>query len=178
MQPVEQIPDINTLTPARRLGSMFSVGLTVLLLLFFGIHQKDNTGFFTSKFGAIEMLALYLPILISLGAPLMRITLATLDPARLVEAFSDICLAIGSLWLRHTFPFNFSHIADVFPPSIRVGFNWLNDDVGRIILLLQIIIAFISAFATLGSYLTERGIISVRPIQKNTNDSVSTKGKE
>ena len=156
----------NTLTSTRRLSSIFSVGLTILLLIFFGIHQKDQTGFFTSKFGTPEMLALYLPILISLIAPLMRIVIGTLDPARLVEAFSDICLGVGSLWLRHTFPFDFSRIADIFPSTIQVGLGWFNDSVGRIILLLQIIVAFISAFATVGSYLTEHGIIKLRPIEK------------
>ncbi|HSB65695.1 MAG TPA: hypothetical protein VLD65_03905 [Anaerolineales bacterium] len=168
----------NTLTPARRLASMFSVGLTVLLLIFFGLHQKDDTGFFTSKFGTTEIVALYLPILISMAAPLIRITLGTLDPARLVEAFSDVCLAVGSLWLRHIFPFNFAHIADVFPSNIQVGFVWLNDNVGRFILLLQIIIAFISAFATIGSYLTENGVVSLKAIQKETGDSIDLKGKK
>jgi energy-coupling factor transporter transmembrane protein EcfT len=165
----------NTLTSARRLSSIFSVGLTILLLIFFGIHQKDHTGFFTSKFGSPEMVALYLPILISLMAPIMRIAMGTLDPARLVEAFSDLCLGAGSLWLRLTFPFDFTHIAEVFPPTIQVGFGWLNDNVGRFILLLQIIIAFISAFATVVSYLTEHGMIKLRSIEKESRDKTGNK---
>lgn len=176
MQIANPKPDSNNVSSARRLSSMFSVGLTVLLLIFFGIHQKDNTGFFTSRFGPVEMAALYLPIVISMAAPLMRILMGTLDPARLVEAFSDICLAVGSLWLRHTFPFDFSRIADVFPPNIQVGFGWLNNNVGRIILVLQIIIAFISAFATIGSYLTEHSIISLQPIPRQPDDNKGNKG--
>jgi hypothetical protein len=175
MQSAEIKPGKNTLTPSRRLSSMFSVGLTVLLLIFFAIHQKDNTGFFTSRFGSAEMIALYLPILISMLAPFMRIAMGTLDPARLVEAFSDICLAVGSVWLRHIFPFAFDHIADIFPTNIQVGFGWLNDQLGRFILLLQIIIAFISAFTTIGSYLTERGIVSLKMIRKDPADSTGNK---
>ena len=176
MQVDETMSDRNIVTPARRLSSIFSVGLTVLLLIFFGIHQKDNTGFFTNRFGTAEMVALYLPILISMGAPLMRILMGSLDPARLVEAFSDVCLGVGSIWLRHTFPFDFSHIAVVFPPNIQVGFGWLNDNVGRIILVVQIIIAFISAFATVGSYLTERGIITLPPVLNEGRDTSRKKG--
>jgi hypothetical protein len=176
MQTAEPKSDGNTLTAARRLSSIFSVGLTVLLLIFFGMHQKDNTGFFTNKFGSAEMVALYLPILISMAAPLLRILMGTLDPARLVEAFSDLCLGVGSLWLRHTFPFNFSRIAIVFPSNIQVGFGWLNDNVGRILLLLQIIIAFISAFATIGSYLTEHGIITLQPVQGEAGHTKRNKG--
>lgn len=144
------------MSSARRLGGLYTIGLMVLLLLFFAIHQRQNTGFFTDKFGIPEMVALYLPILTSMAAPLLRLIQGRNDPARLAELVSDLCVAVGSLWLWETFPFNFARIGNVFPATIHFVFTWLNDNIGRIILLLQIIIGFISALATAGSYLTER----------------------
>ncbi len=143
------------LSPLRRWSGLYTVGLMILLLLFFAIHQRRDTGFFTSQFGTAEMVALYLPILVSMAAPILRAILGRAEPARLVEAISDVCIALGSLWLRYTFPFNFAHIADIFPPTIHFAFTWINDNIGRLILLLQIIIGFISALATFGGYLTD-----------------------
>lgn len=156
MQSAVEKADVNILPPARRWSGIYTLALMSLLLLFFVLHQKENTGFFTTKFGPLEMLALYGPILASMIAPALRLYLGRVEPARLVEAVSDVCLAVGSWWLRVTFPFNFANIGNLFPENMRIAFLWLNDNVGRIILLLQIIIGFVSALATLSSYLTER----------------------
>ncbi len=144
------------LSPTRRWGGLYTVGILLLLLLFFTIHQRRNTGFFTDKFGPVEMVALYFPIILSMAAPILRAAQGRVEPARLVEAISDVCLALGAIWLRNTFPFNFTHLADLFPTTVHFVLAWMNDGVGRLILLLQIIFGIISAFATFGGYLTER----------------------
>lgn len=156
MQPPPQDKNEQVLAPVRRWSGLYTVGLVVLLLIFFAVHQRKQTGFFTTKFGLAEMVALYLPILISLAAPILRLIYGRIDPARLVETVSDLCLAVGSIWLWHTFPFNFSHFADLFPEAIRFAFAWLNNNIGRFVLLLQIVLGFISAFSTIVSYLRER----------------------
>ncbi len=157
MQPAEGEKNKKAMTPARRWSGVYTVVLMVLLLVFFAIHQWKQTGFFTRKFGSPEMVALYLPILVAIAAPILRTIQGRYDPARLMEGFSDLCLAISSIWLRNTFPFNFAHIADVFPPAMHFAFAWMNDNVGRFILLLQIVIGFISALANIGGYLREHG---------------------
>ena len=128
----------------------------VLLLIFFFYHQLKHTGFYTAKFGLAEMVALYLPILISMIPPILRVALGRPNPAQFADIVSDLCLTIGSIWLRHTFPFNFAHIADVFPSALNFAFGWLNDNVGRFILLLQIVIGSISALASTATYLRAR----------------------
>ena len=156
MRLIESKPDGNLLNAARRWSGLYTIGLIILLLVFFGFHQWKRTGFFTDRFGPIEMAALYLPIVISLVAPLLRTIQGKNDPARLLEAVSDISLAVGSIWLWIAFPFDFTHFADVFPPSIHPAFSWINDRVGRIILLLQVALGLISVLATTVSYLRER----------------------
>jgi hypothetical protein len=126
----------------------------LLLLAFFAYHQWQNTGFFTDKFGWAEMLALYVPILISLGPPILRLLQGRRNPARPLEAAVDLSLAIGSLWLWINFPFNFAHLADPFPATMRFAFAWITNNIGRLILLLQVVIGGISSISTMASYLT------------------------
>ena len=156
MQPAEENKDKGMMTPTRSWAGLNTVVLMLLLLVFFAYHQWKNTGFFTDNFGTVEMLALYVPIVFSMAAPIQRAVQGRNNPARPVEAASDLCLAIGSIWLWNHFPFNFVHLADPFPSAMRFAFAWITNNAGRIILLLQIVIGFISALATIASYLSER----------------------
>ncbi len=157
MQPGETNRVENGMSPARRWSGLYTLGLIILLLIFFAYHQSKRTGFFTSSFGSAEMVALYIPIVISMLAPIIRLVQGRNEAARLVDAVSDVCLAIGSLWMWITFPLNFAHFADVLPSGIQFAFTWLNDSMGRIILILQIVIGLISAFSSAVSYTRERG---------------------
>jgi hypothetical protein len=148
-------PKRSSMTPAKRWGGLHTVGMMLLLLAFFAYHQWKQTGFFTSKFGMTEMIALYLPIILSLVPPIQRAILGRVNPSRPVEACADFLLAIGSLWLWQVFPFNFADIAVIFPERMRLAFVWLTDSVGRFILLLQVIVGFVSALSITASYLAE-----------------------
>jgi hypothetical protein len=156
MQPAGDKKEKEMMTPTRRWAWLYTVGLMLLLLAFFAYHQWKRTGFFTNQFGPTEMLALYGPILISMAAPILRAVQGRNNPARLVEAASDLSLTIGSIWLWNYFPFNFAHLVDPFPVGMHFAFAWITNSVGRFILLLQIVIGSVSAFATIGSYLLER----------------------
>jgi len=155
MQPAGDNIDTGMMTPARRWAGLYTVVLLLLLLVFFAYHQWKKTGFFTDNFGPVEMLALYGPIVISMAAPVQRAIQGRSNPARPSEVVSDLSLATGSIWLWNHFTFNFAHLADPFPSSMRFAFAWITDNVGRFILLLQIVIGFISAFSTIVSYISE-----------------------
>jgi hypothetical protein len=157
MQPAGDNIDKAMMTPARRWAGLYTVVLMLLLLIFFAYHQWKKTGFFTDKFGTVEMVALYAPIVISMGAPIQRAIQGRSNPARPLEAASDLSLAISSIWLWNHFPFNFAHLADPFPSAMHFAFAWITDNVGRFILLLQIVIGFISALSTIVSYLRSSG---------------------
>jgi hypothetical protein len=145
------------MSPARRWSGLYTVGLMLLLLVFFADHQWTHTGFFTSRFGYAEMVALYFPIVVSMLAPIVRTIQGRNETARKLDIISDVCLALGSLWLRITFPFDFAHLASVFPTSIQFAFGWVNNTIGQIILVLQVIIGVLSALSGLVSYARERG---------------------
>lgn len=154
--PPQAKKELEKLSIAQCVAGLYTDGLMLLLLAFFAYHQWKNTGFFTEKFGWAEMIALYVPILISLAPPLQRLIQGRRNPARPLEAATDLSLAIGSFWLWTHFPFNFTHLADPFPPAMRFAFAWITNNVGRWILLLQVIIGIISSISTIASYLSMR----------------------
>ncbi|HEX9091903.1 MAG TPA: hypothetical protein VF831_10460 [Anaerolineales bacterium] len=72
----------------QRWGGLYVTVLMLMLLAFFAYHQSKNTGFFTERFRLSEMVALYLPIIVSLVPPILRAIQGRRNPSRLVEAAS------------------------------------------------------------------------------------------
>lgn len=62
----------DTLSMAQRWLELSFVAALGLLFGFFVRHQTANTGFFTEKFGIVEMVCLYSPIILAAAAPLIR----------------------------------------------------------------------------------------------------------
>ncbi len=123
---------------------IFGIGLFVFsisMLMFFVAHQTASTGFYTSRFGALEMFMLY-------GFWAFWITTSGLEGvlglrllSRIVDTFGGAVFAtIGLAWLLIIFPFEFSHFADMLPESLRFLVQWISNDVARVILVLGIIL--------------------------------------
>ena len=122
---------------------IFGIGIVVfsiLIIIFFGIHQTESTGFFTSKFGGLEMFLFY-------GFWVFWITTATLESilskrllSRIVDTFGGIIFCVISLSvLLFLFPFEFTHFADVLPVSVRFIVQWISNDIAKVIMALLII---------------------------------------
>jgi hypothetical protein len=156
MKTVVEKTEKEVLSTSQRWGELISVVAMLLLFGFFAYHQGANTGFFTAKFGAVEMFCLYGPILFSLAAPGVRALHGRRNPARPLEVAMDVFLAIAALWLLMVFPFNFSHLADALPAAIRFILAWITNDIGKVVLILQVIVGPISAFVTMRKYLSVR----------------------
>ena len=87
--------DTETLTHTQRWLELFIVAAMIALLIFFGVHQVTNTGFFTDEFGTFEQLCLYIPIVVACLAPAVRAFTGRRNPGRLFEAIGALCLAFG-----------------------------------------------------------------------------------
>jgi hypothetical protein len=153
----------------QRWAELLIVVATLLLFGFFAYHQLTSTGFFTAKFGSLEMFFLYGPILLSLAAPVARAWIGRRNPARPVEAAANLFLGVGSVWLLIVFPFNFSHLADVLPGAIRFVLSWVTNDIGKIPLILQVIVGLISALSTTWKYLSVRRREPANPSQQQSS---------
>lgn len=148
--------DKETLSSAQRVAEVIFVVMLLLLFGFFLDHQTANTGFFTEKFGTLEMICLYGPLLFGVSAPAIRAWTGQRNPARPFEAATSLLLALGSLWLLIVFPLNYGHLADVLPAALRFVLAWVTDDIARIVLLLQVVIGPITALLAMWRYLSFR----------------------
>jgi hypothetical protein len=148
--------DHEILTPSQRVGGLAVVGAMLLVFGFFAWHQLTSTGFFAAQFGPVDRLALYGPILVSLIAPIVRAVSGQRNPARPFQAATNLSLALGSLWLAIGFPFDFSHLSDVLPGAIRFALSWITDDIGRFVLILQVLIGVIATPLTIFTYISIR----------------------
>lgn len=115
---------------------------TALVTGFFAAHQAWSTGFFTTGFGILETVLFYAAVL-----PAVIPATAAIYLSRKHELLADIAVSIvwtaAAAWLYVTFPFSFTHLAAVVPSPLQFAFNWISNDIGRIL----IGIATIGAFA-------------------------------
>jgi hypothetical protein len=138
--------------PQRVAEPIFSIIAMVILCGFFAAHQLAHTGFFTGRFGPLEMLCVYGPILLTLAAPFARALTGRRNAGRPLEAVTSLCAALAGLWLLHVFPFDFTHFAAVFPEPIQSMFAWVNDGIGMVVLWLQVVVGACAALGVMGAY--------------------------
>ena len=153
MSTIGEKSEKDILTIGQRVGECISIVILLCIMGFFLYHQSAQTGFFTATFGSVEMLCFYGPMLLSLAAPLARAVIGRRNPARPLEVVTNVGMALGAFWLLRVFPFNFAHLADALPGEMRFILAWLNNDLGKIPFLLQVIICPIVALVTFWIYL-------------------------
>ena len=148
--------DQDALTPLQRGGEALIALALLLLTGFFVVHQSTNTGFFTARFGTLEALLLYVPLLLAIIDSLLQAFTGHRNLARPFEAASSLLLGLAALWFLVVFPFDFTHLADALPEGLRFILAWVTDDIGRIPLIIQAIIGPITAFQVMRRYLAAR----------------------
>lgn len=129
-----------------RVTGIAIVVFSVLIMLFFVAHQTWSTGFFTARFGTLEMIMLY-------GSLIFMIVSAGLEGifgqrllSRLFDVFGGIIFVTISLaWLLVAFPFEFTYFADVLPDFLRFLVKWISNDIARVLLVLGIIAMGVAA---------------------------------
>ena len=127
-------------------GIGFFLAGSVLMILYLAAHQIWSTGFFTAKFGAIEIVMLY-------GSWISWIITSGLEGvlgqrllSRLFDAFGGIIfIALATAWLTVVFPFDFAYFADVLPEFLRFLLQWISNDIARVLMVLYAIAMGIAA---------------------------------
>ena len=132
-----------------RIVGVAIVVVSVLIVLYFAAHQAGSTGFFTAKFGTLEMIMLY-------GSLIFMIVSAGLEGifgqrllSRLWDAFGGLIFAtLAIAWLLVAFPFEFTYFADVLPDFLRFLVQWISNDIARVLMVLIIIVILGAAIYT------------------------------
>lgn len=141
------------LTTSERLLEGLIIIALLALLIFFVYQQQTDSGFFTEKFGMVEMVYLYGSIGIGLIAPAIRAFTGRRQPARPFEIGGNIFLAVGMLWLEIAFPFDFARLAATLPDGLHATPAWVVDELGRVPLALAVFFGTITAVISLLRYL-------------------------
>lgn len=152
---VKQYPDV--LTSGQRLGEALIIVGLLALAAFFIVHQTSGTGFFNEKFGTLEMILLYAPLLLAIAAAGVQVVTGQHQPARLFEAAGGLLLGAAALWFLIVFPFDFTHLADALPQGLRFLLAWVTNDIGRIPLIIQVIAGPVGAFQAIRALLAGLG---------------------
>ncbi len=147
-----QRTDNDILAPFPRWAGLLIVAGMLLLFDFFKLHESMDTGFFTEKFGWLEQLCLYVPIFVTLTAPIVRAVTGRENVSRPFDAAASLLLGMGSFWLWLVFPFDFAHLGDFLPGILHAFTNVINNTIGSILLILQWVTGPITAIATLLKY--------------------------
>jgi hypothetical protein len=141
----KEIEDLGAPRYPERVLAIATLVVFSLIAAYFVAHQMRSTGFFTTEFGALEMLFLY-------GSLAEWMVVAALeglgrkDLDRDIDAFGGIVfVTIGAIWLLAVFPFEFAHFADVAPDSLRFLVQWISNDVARVATVLWIAFHLASA---------------------------------
>ncbi len=114
--------------------------LGVLGVLFFVAHQTGSTGFFTIKFGTIEMIMFYGYLVFWIMTGGLEGVLGQRLLSRLLDTLGGLIFAtIATAWLFVVFPFEYAYFADVIPEFLRFLVQWISNDIARIVMMLTII---------------------------------------
>lgn len=131
------------IAPDDRWASYAIIVVCSVLGLYFLAHQFWSTGFFTEKFGTLEMVMLYGPLVYWIVTSVF-ILVDWKHPSRDLDSFGGLFFATLAIsWLLVVFPFEFAHFADIMPEFLRFLLGWISNDVARVIIVLDIIIHMI-----------------------------------
>lgn len=129
----------DVISMSERWGQIAPAAGIIIVLLFFIVNQTTSTGLFTARFGTAEAFLFYVPIATFLLSILTRMVIGRKNVVRPLDAFTLVFVAVATIWLYIVFPFDFTHIADILPASLRFILQWISDDIARIVMILQIL---------------------------------------
>lgn len=133
------IRDKNQMSVPERAGEIVAIFISGLIAAFFAYHLTRNTGFMTASFGRAGTVLLFGSIALSVIASGSRAVVGRRDDTRPFELVSNVYWSVASIWFLVVFPFNFAHLADPLPLSVRFVISWITNSIGWIIILLATI---------------------------------------
>jgi hypothetical protein len=145
---------------SERTGEIIGIFCVLILLAFFISHQTSSTGFFTPKFGSLEKFLFYGSLSFGIITSIGKIVVGRKNPIRPLDAFGAVFSGIALLWLLNVFPFDFSHLSDILPDSLRAIVMWISNDIAKMLMIFGVIVSLIVAVYTIALYISIRQLNS------------------
>ena len=122
------------------------VVVSILAIVYFAAHQAGSTGFFTTAFGALEMVMLYGNLTAWAITGFLEGVLGQRLLSRLFDVFGGIIfITISLAWLAVVFPFEFAYFADMLPHFLRFLVQWISNDIARGLMVIGVIVLVFAA---------------------------------
>lgn len=119
---------------------------SILAILYFAAHQAGATGFFTTAFGALEMVMLYGNLTAWAITGFLEGVLGQRLLSRLFDIFGGIIfITISLAWLLVVFPFDFAYFADMLPDFLKCLVQWISNDIARGLMIIGVIVLVFAA---------------------------------
>ncbi len=145
---------------SERAGNIVGVVAILFIVLYFVALQVWSTGFFTSRFGTVEMLLFYISLMFGMVTSAVRGLFGRKNLARLFDIFGFVLFTVVLAWLFVVFPFDFAYFADALPNFLRFLLQWISNDIARVLMLLGIIATPVMAVYTAVLYVFVRRELS------------------
>lgn len=142
---------------SERTGELIGVVVASIVFLFLYENQIRGAAFFTSSFGNTAQFFFYGPLFTGMILSFARAVYGRRNAIRPFDCLNLLFLAVASYWLLSNFPFDFSSFGLMFPSSIQFVFGWLNNDIGRILLALGVVISLVNLAYSAVLYSAVRG---------------------
>jgi len=121
------------------IASIVIVVCCALLGLYFVAHHTRSTGFFTTKFGTVEMFLLYGSLIYWITTSIL-ILIGQKHPSRDLDTYGGLLFSTISIaWLIVVFPFEFEYFADASPEFLRFLVQWISNGIARVLMVLGFI---------------------------------------
>jgi flagellar biosynthesis protein FlhB len=154
--------DHDILKMGERIGNIIAMFFIVFVVLIFINIQVQGYGFFTTKFGPVEQLVFYGSLLFGGIPSFIRAATGRRNLGRLVDLVGSVLFIVAAIYLLAVFPFDFTHLLDFLPSSVRPEFSWFNNDLFRLLFELAIVISVISLVYNAILYLSVRRELRTR----------------
>lgn len=142
---------------SERVGEIVGVVITLIIFAFFYENQLRGVAFFGQPFGSWEQLFFYGPLFTGAVLSVARAVYGRRNGIRPLDSLNMAFLAVSAFWLFTVFPFDFTHVGDLFPTAIQFLFAWVSNDIGRFLFFLAGMAASASFVYDLVLYAAVRG---------------------
>ena len=160
---------------SERVGEVIGVVISIIIFLFLYENQLRGVAFFASKFGGNAQFFFYAPLFTGMALSLTKAVYGRRNGIRPLDSLNSLFLAVAAFWLLSVFPFDFTHLGDMFPTSIQFLFQWLTNNIGRALIILAGVASLTNCVYTALLYFSVRGQLLTTSQDDHTQRQLSNK---
>lgn len=129
-----------------RVGNVIAIVFIAAFAVVVRFLQEGALGdFFTPAFGAAEQAAFYGSMLFGTVPNLARALTGRRNLGRLLDIVGAAVFVAAWSFLLTTFPFDFSRLAELFPPDIQPSLDWVANGLFRLLIVIGMILSVVGA---------------------------------